>query len=295
MSRAGEWRREATSVSNAAARGEEPRVHDVKRRERRVGDRASAHLLRLHDDDDDVSGSHVDLAVLGVDGMHQLEAQIVRVLLFGAVRARHRGEGEDAVVRQIHLRVLRVRALDGDEEAVFALRPEDDGRAVRLAHGHRGHGLGFETRGARDAERARRGVRRPTTNPDATVDSSEANEGRGRKRLPGEIRPEQYCSRQRATRRTFIRAARWTRARARWAAISARGATPSGSAPRGSSSSTRTTRGRRGRARCARAPLRPPPSPNRHDGAFARVSRFQAPSLPPPHTPAARNPPPPRR
>ena len=139
---------------------------------------------------------------------------------------------------------------------------------------------------------ARRGVRRPTTNPDATVDSSEAK--------VGEENAFRVIRRGRALRRTAPGSARLERlfaprgghARARdgrrFPPAALRRPVPPPRFILEYSDDAGKTRTRSVRSRAPSSP----PSPNRHDGAFARVSRFQAPSslllTPPPLVTPAR-------
>ena len=101
--------------------------------------RRSAHLLGFRDDHRGAPGADVDLRVLGVYGVQQLELELVVVVRLRAVRLGVRAEGQHAVVRQVHLGILRVRALQREEQPIFALRPvrERDPGGVAGDGGHR--------------------------------------------------------------------------------------------------------------------------------------------------------------
>lgn len=81
----------------------------------------------------------MDLRVLGVYGVQQLELELVVVVRLRAVRLGVRAEGQHAVVRQVHLGILGVRALQREEQPIFALRPvrERDPGGVAGDGGHR--------------------------------------------------------------------------------------------------------------------------------------------------------------
>ena len=161
-------------------------------RARRAGEtcEATTHLLGLLHDHDDVSRSHGDLAVFGVDGVEKLELEIVTMLLLRAVRARHGAEGENALVREVHLGRVSVGALDGDEDAIFSLRPKHDGRSVLHVDGD----ATTRERGVSDY-RAKlsptkfRVVRAPRCGRDECVGSSNVETIRNRKRLPASTFP----------------------------------------------------------------------------------------------------------
>ena len=81
----------------------------------------------------------MDLRVLGVYGVQQLELELIVVVRLRAVRLGVRAEGQHAVVRQVHLGILGVRALQREEQPIFALRPvrERDPGGVAGDGGHR--------------------------------------------------------------------------------------------------------------------------------------------------------------
>lgn len=81
----------------------------------------------------------MDLRVLGIYGVQQFELELIVVVRLRAVRLGVRAEGQHAVVRQVHLGILGVRALQREEQPIFALRPvrERDPGGVAGDGGHR--------------------------------------------------------------------------------------------------------------------------------------------------------------
>ena len=65
----------------------------------------------------------MDLRVLGVYGVQKLELELVVVVRLRAVRLGVRAERQHAVVRQVHLGIFGVGALQREEQPIFALRP----------------------------------------------------------------------------------------------------------------------------------------------------------------------------
>ena len=97
---------------------------------------APAHLLRLHHHHEHLPVAHADLAVLRVDRVEELEYDLVLPALL-AVLTRGGAERETPFFLEVDAGMLGIREVDGDQQPIFALRPQHRRRELNGVFRHR--------------------------------------------------------------------------------------------------------------------------------------------------------------
>mmetsp|Transcript_41 Transcript_41/g.202 ORF Transcript_41/g.202 Transcript_41/m.202 type:complete len:238 (-) Transcript_41:28-741(-) len=96
----------------------------------------AGELLRLHHHHEHLPVAHADLAVLRVDRVEELEYDLVLPALL-AVLTRGGAERETPFFLEVDAGLLGIREVDGDQQPIFALRPQHRRRELNGVFRHR--------------------------------------------------------------------------------------------------------------------------------------------------------------